>query len=393
MTPLEETTSNQRIAADPKRSVFVMANAGSGKTRVLTDRVARLLLGRTPPQRILCITFTKAAAAEMADRLFNVLGEWALADDNELRETFAALEGDDATPKSADDLAEARRLFARALETPGGLKIQTIHSFCESVLRRFPLEAGTPPGFTVVEDAQALALKGAALDELAATARADSQVAADFDRLSGRRAESELRELLLAQGNKGAPAEMDGAAAALASELGVDPRLSADAIQTAFIATIKKEELKRAHDGLAAEGAKPQEAAGKLSAYFSASSSAEKWLILESVLLTGDRSKTVDKIATNATDKHDGWVKPYINELKEAFFTEFQKIKALSVYADTLSYWRLSAAIDRIYSDAKAARAMLDFDDLIERTQNLFRDVRSQWIMYKLDGGIDHPDR
>lgn len=145
LTPLEETTRNQRRASEPARSAFVMANAGSGKTRVLTNRVARLLLTDVKPEKILCITFTKAAAAEMAERLFNVLGEWALLDNESLQKALAELEGPEAQLRNENELAQVRRLFARALETPGGLKIQTIHSFCESVLRRFPIEAGTPP--------------------------------------------------------------------------------------------------------------------------------------------------------------------------------------------------------------------------------------------------------
>ena len=124
------------LASDPARSVWVAANAGAGKTYTLANRVARLLLADVKPQRILCLTFTKAAAAEMQDRLFRQLGEWAMLDDTLLSDKILAIGG------SADDLAQARRLFAQALETPGGLKILTIHAFCQSVLSRFPLEAG-----------------------------------------------------------------------------------------------------------------------------------------------------------------------------------------------------------------------------------------------------------
>ncbi|MEO0878928.1 MAG: UvrD-helicase domain-containing protein, partial [Pseudomonadota bacterium] len=148
----------QRRAADPAQSAMVAANAGSGKTRVLTDRVARLLLNGAAPDRILCITYTKAAAAEMAHRLFELLGAWALADDDTLTEKLNALEGADNTQRAPRELARARKLFARALETPGGLKIQTIHSFCENVLKRFPLEAGAPPGFSVLDEREAKAL-------------------------------------------------------------------------------------------------------------------------------------------------------------------------------------------------------------------------------------------
>ncbi|GJL91454.1 double-strand break repair helicase AddA [Hyphococcus sp.] len=389
-TALEETTNNQRIAADPQRSVFVMANAGSGKTRVLTNRVARLLLADAPPQKILCITFTKAAAAEMAERLFSVLGEWALASDDQLCKELADLEGDAAAEKPADELAKARRLFARALETPGGLKIQTIHSFCESVLRRFPIEAGAPPGFSVIEDAQAFALKSAALDALAASARNDPATAADFDRLSLKRNETDLRGLLLGSGSKGAPDDVDGAAAALARDLAINPDQSADDVKSGFIDAVNKAELMRARDGLAAGGANPIKAANTLTAYFSAISVDEKWDVLVSLLLVSDQSKTVDKIATAVTDKHDPWVRSYLDDLKGAFFAEFQTLKALSIYADTLAFWRLGAALNKRYGEAKAVRAMLDFDDLIDRTKRLFQQVEAQWIMYKLDLGIDH---
>ena len=145
MTQFDEATLAQVRAAEPDASTWVAANAGSGKTRVLTDRVARLLLHGTTPQKILCLTYTKAAASEMQNRLFERLGEWAMMADEKLRETLTQL-GEEKKLSDAD-LRQARRLFANALETPGGLKIQTIHSFCDKLLRRFPLEAGVSPQF------------------------------------------------------------------------------------------------------------------------------------------------------------------------------------------------------------------------------------------------------
>ncbi|MEM6946160.1 MAG: UvrD-helicase domain-containing protein, partial [Pseudomonadota bacterium] len=152
----EAPMPEQRLAADPARSAWVGANAGSGKTRVLTHRVARLLLAGSRPERILCLTYTKAAAAEMQSRLFEMLGGWSMAEDATLAADLAALTGG-AAP-GGDRLAEARRLFAEALETPGGLRIQTIHAFCEQLLRRFPLEAAVSPRFAVADDRRAVAL-------------------------------------------------------------------------------------------------------------------------------------------------------------------------------------------------------------------------------------------
>jgi ATP-dependent helicase/nuclease subunit A len=151
-------------ASHPRASVFVAANAGSGKTSTLVKRVARLLLDGARPEAILCVTYTKAAAAEMQRRLFDTLGKWAVARDAELRAILAELE------EESRELSKARALFARALETPGGLKIQTIHAFCEKLLRRFPLEAGVSPGFKVLDDVAAAEVSARAREGVAALA-------------------------------------------------------------------------------------------------------------------------------------------------------------------------------------------------------------------------------
>jgi len=147
VTPGVEATLAQIAAADPARSTWLSANAGSGKTRVLTDRVARLLLGGTDPRRILCLTYTKAAAGEMQNRLFARLGTWAMLEDARLEAELPSL-----GVEGGIDLRKARPLFAAAIETPGGLKIQTIHSFCAALLRHYPLEAGVSPRFTELDE-------------------------------------------------------------------------------------------------------------------------------------------------------------------------------------------------------------------------------------------------
>lgn len=152
---LDRTRSEQARAADPASSAWVSAHAGSGKTHVLANRVIRLLLDGADPSRILCLTYTRAAAGEMKARIFSVLGRWAVADDDILAGAIAELEGGVVAPGR---LAAARRLFARALETPGGLKIQTIHAFCEAVLKRFPLEANIAGHFELLDDAASDAL-------------------------------------------------------------------------------------------------------------------------------------------------------------------------------------------------------------------------------------------
>ena len=155
-------------AAHPRASVWVAASAGTGKTTVLTQRLLRLMLDGTDPARILCLTFTRAAAAEMANRLDGVLAEWATLPEGALARTLYDLTGayaDEAT------IARARRLFALVLDTPGGIKISTIHAFCQTLLRRFPLEAGIMPEFAVVEERGAAELLAEAAQRVLIAAR------------------------------------------------------------------------------------------------------------------------------------------------------------------------------------------------------------------------------
>jgi ATP-dependent helicase/nuclease subunit A len=149
--PHQIAATSQRLAAHPHHSAWVAASAGSGKTKVLTDRILNLLLEGCPPERILCLTFTKAAAAEMASRVRLRLGEWAILSEPELRKVIENLQGIFPSPEK---VLRARMLFGIILDTPGGLKIQTIHSFCQSLLKRFPLEAGLSPFFRIIDDAE-----------------------------------------------------------------------------------------------------------------------------------------------------------------------------------------------------------------------------------------------
>src|SRR3954447_13337831 len=139
----------QARASDPAASSFVSANAGSGKTHVLVQRVIRLLLADVAPEKILCITFTKAAAANMAERVFTTLGHWVTLDDDALD---AAIRDAGIPHPSARLRKSARKLFACALETPGGLKVQTIHALCTRLLQQFPFEANVPARFAVLDD-------------------------------------------------------------------------------------------------------------------------------------------------------------------------------------------------------------------------------------------------
>src|SRR5579864_8233376 len=145
----EAVRSAQVRASDPASSAFVSADAGSGKTHVLVQRVIRLLLEGVPPEKILCVTFTKAAAANMAERVFSTLGQWVTLDDRALDEAMAVM---GIAHPNARLRTTARKLFAGALETPGGLKVQTIHALCTRLLQQFPFEANVPARFAVLDE-------------------------------------------------------------------------------------------------------------------------------------------------------------------------------------------------------------------------------------------------
>src|SRR5215472_13275020 len=162
----------QRRALDPAASVWVSASAGTGKTKVLTERLLTLMLSGTEPARILCLTFTRAAAAEMANRVNDRLAKWTTMPSGELAQELVELTG---RYPHEDDLKTARRLFSRVLDTPGGAKIETIHAFCQSLLRRFPLEASVPPEFAVIDERSAREALDDAIARVIAAARAGAR--------------------------------------------------------------------------------------------------------------------------------------------------------------------------------------------------------------------------
>ena len=180
----------QRAASDPAASVWVNASAGAGKTTVLTKRVTRLLLASVRPEKILCLTYTRAGAAEMANRVTETLSKWAVCDDATLEADLDALQHHAPTDWQRK---EARRLFARVLSCAGGLRIRTIHSFCQEILSRFPLEAGLPPHFSLIEEQELKVLGNEVLDALLREAEAQPE---------GELAEA-LSILIAAQGEAG----------------------------------------------------------------------------------------------------------------------------------------------------------------------------------------------
>src|ERR1700674_2993812 len=190
-------TAAQQAALNPAASVWVAASAGTGKTKVLTDRLLALMLDGTDPARILCLTFTRAAAAEMANRVNDRLAAWATLPPGALAEQLVELTG---RFLQEHETARARQLFARVLDIPGGAKIATIHAFCQSLLRRFPLEAGVPPEFAVIDERGAAEALAEAAEAVIAAARTETtpRLAAALAIVAGYALEERFIELMTA---------------------------------------------------------------------------------------------------------------------------------------------------------------------------------------------------
>ena len=386
------SASPQILAADPARSVFVTANAGSGKTTTLVNRVARLLLQGVRPGDILCVTYTKAAAAEMQARLFDQLGGWAVADSPELARQIAAL--DDSDPNALDDaaLSTARRLFAQALETPGGLKIQTLHAFCEKLLRRFPLEAGVSPRFTVLEDAAAAALSGEAREELARRALADPDgplgrayahfaVELAWDSFQSLLAMIEARRDALtdyiARAERG---DAPGPHELVAAEADDTPeKLEAD-----FMAWLNPGDWSAAADGFAQGSVTDQ----KLAALMRACAPPHGSFAAMAPIFFDSKGEARIKFGTQKAAPH---ASTYLSDVSLKYVAALDRIRAARIAADTVHVLTLANAHAALYDQAKAVRGALDFPDLVTRTADLLtRRADAAWVLFKLDGGIDH---
>jgi ATP-dependent helicase/nuclease subunit A len=386
-------TEAQAAAADPAVSAWVGANAGSGKTGVLTQRVARLLLAGARPERVLCLTYTKAAAVEMQRRLFGMLGDWAMADDATLGARLAALSRADAPETGAGRLREARRLFAAALETPGGLKIQTIHAFCDAVLRRFPLEAGVSPRFEVLDDRA----KALMLAEIRAEMGQDAETGRDtaFDAAAARLGEGGLESLVGAVLARRERLSVQVPEAALRAAFGEAAPGDAEAACRAALDRVDWDALTPAAAAMGRLGGKRDlafaEAAGE-AVGLAAREPVRAVDLLLGVLLTkkgtpASRNGFPTKAALAAHPAADAAIDAalaWAAETREA-------LAAAEVAARARDLHRFGASLIRRYEARKAALGLLDFDDLVSRMRRLLgeADLR-QWLLWKLDRGIDH---
>jgi ATP-dependent helicase/nuclease subunit A len=393
----DTVTALQARASDPNVSAFVAANAGSGKTHVLVSRVIRLLLNGVPPEKILCITFTKAAAANMSQRVFATLGRWVRMPDEELD---AAIRNIGASAPNAATRMRARKLFASALETPGGLKVQTIHALCTRLLQQFPFEANVPAHFSVLDDRdQNDMMERANLAVLLdASANPASPAGRALDVAMANAADATfkdvVREACLSRDHfirwSDGAGSIDAAMAQVAATLGIGlddriediehemvdgpnlPRSEWPSVAAIFATGSKTdaEQATRLRDALTLTGA------GQASKYLS-------------VFLT-DKLDPRKSLATKAIrDAHPGLVQALERE-KDRVAVLLTKHRAIIQRDRTQALLVIASAVAAHYRREKLERGLLDYDDLIDKTHHMLTHMSPGWVHFKLDRGIDH---
>ena len=372
---VEAATAQQRRAADPEASAWVDANAGSGKTKVLADRVLALLLRGVPPERILCLTYTRAAAAEMRIRIERELAGWATAPDEELDTALVRL---GAEAPDGDARNRARRLFARTVDAPVGLRIDTIHAFCQSLLGRFPIEAGVSPWFQLADEREALTRQANARDAVLERREdgLDGAVAEVADNLSEYNIRAFIAELLRNRSAFG-----PGALAALEAGLVLPevPERTKKATKA----------LRKAASILAGGGVTDKRHAASLQRWADTGAPSDDDIEEVRKVFYKSNGEPREELGTKnlaGRERLPGLLDEECERIER--LREHRKIEAtLNASRAALT---LGEAVDGEYRRSKGRAGLLDYDDLIESALGLLQSYSAAWVHYKLDRGIDH---
>jgi ATP-dependent helicase/nuclease subunit A len=391
----------QRRASDPASSAFVSANAGSGKTHVLVQRVIRLLLNGVPPERILCITFTKAAAANMAERVFTTLGHWVTLDDAKVD---AAIRDVGIARPDARLRSRARELFASALETPGGLKVQTIHALCTRLLQQFPFEANVPARFAVLDDRdQTEMMERANLKVLLDASRdPESSAGRALDVAMSSAADvtfkDVVREACLSRDHfmawTDSAGSINAAMGQVSAALGVNPKenladIEREIVDGPHLPRSQWENVASILDGGTDADHKQaarlrlalsKTGATQIDGYFSVFASENKGKI-------GPRSSLI----TKPLGKRYIALASELDREQHRVFELIDRWRLLTIRDRTQALLIIATAVAANYRREKQERGLLDYDDLIDKTLAMLdRPGVPGWVHFKLDRGVDH---
>lgn len=389
----------QRVASTPDLSVWVNASAGSGKTSVLTKRVMRLLLSGVYPEKILCLTYTRAGAAEMANRITTTLSKWAVCDEAALDKDLDDLQ---QAPVEPGQRLEARRLFARVISCPGGLRIRTIHSFCQEILSRFPIEAGLPPHFTLIDDDALHHLHDEVLNDLLreAAENPESELAATLAVLVAAKGESGFMDMLK-EATRDArnfanddPCAVEKLKTTMRRFLELAPDDTPEAFRRDYMARLPLATMKALASWWATGGKRLAERSQRLADILALPDAervlrfnawADCFLKADFNCYEGSFLATKDLLA-----KHPEIEDVYRQEAAR-LRSALERIEAAEVATITENVLSFGAVFAQRLAERKAARAALDYDDMIRFTEALLnREGVAPWVLYKLDNGIEH---
>ncbi len=387
----------QASASNPRASSFVSANAGSGKTHVLVQRVIRLLLTGVPPEKILCITFTKAAAANMAERVFTTLGHWVTLDDPALDAAII----DAGVPNPDKKLRKiARELFAQALETPGGLKVQTIHALCTRLLQQFPFEANVPARFAVLDERDQADMMERANLKVFLEAANDPDSVLGLALLTAMANAADVtfkdvvREACLARDHFMAWTDAAGSAQAAAGQvsaaLGVSASDSIESVEREivdgpYLPRKRWLEIAAAFDS----GSKTdQKQADQLRASlaYTGGAQVDEYLC---IFLTDDKAPRAN-VLTKSFIKLNPAVAHLFEQEIDRLKPLIEKRRAVVTRDRTEALLHIAISAAANYRREKDERGLLDYDDLIDKTLAMLNKVSAGWVHYKLDRGVDH---
>jgi ATP-dependent helicase/nuclease subunit A len=393
----EAMRATQARASDPASSAFVSANAGSGKTHVLVQRVIRLLLSGVPPEKILCITFTKAAAANMAERVFSTLGHWITLDNDALD---AAIRDTGIAHPDPKLRMRARELFACALETPGGLKVQTIHALCTRLLQQFPFEANVPARFTVLDERdQNEMMERANLSVLLDASRDPDSTAGRALNIAMASAadvtfKDVVREACLSRDHFMAwtdrAGNVDAAAAQMSAALGVDPGERIEDIERAIVdgPNLPRSRWKEIAEILRTGSKSDSDQAGRLrqALVFTGLAQVDQYL---GVFLTDERTPRKSVVTKKFCEDNPAIARLFEPEVRR-IGPLVERRRAMTIRDRTRALLQIATAVAANYRREKQQRGLLDYDDLIDKTLDMLNHVSSGWVHYKLDRGVDH---
>ncbi len=403
----DKMTPEQALASDPKASVWVGANAGTGKTHVLTARVLRMMLQGTDPGKILCLTYTKAAAKEMTNRLYRRLGQWTRMDDDALRSELS-ISLDEVVAQ--DKLSLARSLFARVLDLPGGLKIMTIHSFCNSLLGRFPLEADLPPQFEQMDERSQQEWLDNAADQTFSALKAGHDDAgkqalfhiarrvSDFtfgsllQSVTGER--GRLLKAIQKRVLRGSYDQIESLFSPLADALGVDPTDTRETIADELLNSSKQEAIRQKIRQCFMDGSQTVVQRGdQLGAILATEAGPKRLQFYNDYILVFLNKTDLQpfKVGLAGLYKKHPDLEPVLSAEQQRVLALVARDQKRQIFNQSTALLKVSAAILNLYEGDKTSLGKVDFDDLILRTDALLAkpDI-APWILYKLDGGLDH---